>query len=396
MRTVLCDRRYQRPEKRAVQPNVKRAPCSNDKSSLELQAMKVLRRDTRTARTEVRLATAVAVVIAAAGLFALPADARTGLVYIAVDADNDPYSGIYLRDSTSMSKVRRVPSRYLRYGSRFELICGAWGESVGPYKNRRWHKVAVVGDAGGAKNGEIGWIADRYTNTPNKANQATPREPECSPTASPTPVGVYLNPYEASDQSHRPSMSPKAINIGRSTWFTGRSCDVDGVTNAIRKAANGRPVDHMAAWSLSKITPMEFMYKASTSELRALDYVIIFDPGANNEFPSCMNGSGTSFDAGNALVRWLKTNPDARLVIIAGRITDASWGGRIQNDLFNDVRNQSGGTNIRRQVAVCEYTNLGHQEAFAGGQAYIDKRISTRGSCPNISGRSPRTPMWNP
>ena len=56
---------------------------------------------------------------ASADMAAYPAQpARAALSYTVVDSDNDPYSGIYLRDDTRMAAVNRVPSRYMLYGTR--------------------------------------------------------------------------------------------------------------------------------------------------------------------------------------------------------------------------------------------------------------------------------------
>ena len=63
---------------------------------------------------------------------------RLALTYTVVDADNDPYAGIYLRDDTRMAAANRVPSRYMQYGTLVDLVCGTNGEAVGPYANRRW------------------------------------------------------------------------------------------------------------------------------------------------------------------------------------------------------------------------------------------------------------------
>lgn len=106
----------------------------------------------------------------------VPQAANAGPVYQVIDADNDPYTGIYLRNGTSMANVDRVASRYIVYGNSVDLLCGTWGEAVGPYANRRWHNVRVLN---GPAAGQTGWVADRYTNTPNAANQPTPGEAEC-------------------------------------------------------------------------------------------------------------------------------------------------------------------------------------------------------------------------
>ncbi len=134
---------------------------------------------------------------ASAAMVAYPAQpARAALTYTVVDSDNDPYSGIYLRDDTRMAAVNRVPSRYMLYGAQVDLICGTNGEAVGPYANRRWHSVTV---RTGSTAGQTGWIADRYLNTPNKANQPTPGEAECGqagapPTTAPSATsGTYIS-----------------------------------------------------------------------------------------------------------------------------------------------------------------------------------------------------------
>lgn len=141
------------------------------------------------ARTSLRrlvglLATMAAALLGSVVLAPAPS-ATAGPIYQAVDADNDPYSGIYLRNGTSMANVTRDAAHYITYGTSLDLQCGTWGEAVGPYANRRWHWVRVVN---GANAGRYGWIADRYVNTPNAANQLTPGEPECGATSTPAPA----------------------------------------------------------------------------------------------------------------------------------------------------------------------------------------------------------------
>lgn len=130
--------------------------------------------------------------LASSVIFASPVAAGTGLFYTVVNSDSDGYNGIYLRNGTDMNNVTRTSTRYMTYGTRIELICGAWGTAVGPYANRRWHYVRV---ASGAITNTQGWVADRYTNTPNKANVGTPGEPECGSAPSvqpPKPSGTYV------------------------------------------------------------------------------------------------------------------------------------------------------------------------------------------------------------
>lgn len=115
------------------------------------------------------------------------AQRSTGIIVQVVDRDNDPYSGIYLRRGRSMNEVDRINSNYVPYGTSVELICGAWGEAVGPNANRRWHNVRV---ANGANTNRVGWLPDRYLTTSNYANQPTPGEPECGSSQPPAPPAV--------------------------------------------------------------------------------------------------------------------------------------------------------------------------------------------------------------
>lgn len=133
--------------------------------------------------------------IAIAVLATIPATATTiaattspaaaGPVYHAIDADNDPYNGIYLRQGTDMNNVVRTAEWYITYGTSIELLCGQTGTPTGPRANNRWHNVRVVN---GPNTGRIGWISDRYTDTPNAASTPTPGEPECGSTPAPPPA----------------------------------------------------------------------------------------------------------------------------------------------------------------------------------------------------------------
>ena len=96
--------------------------------------------------------------------------------YHLVDADRANDGGVFLRNSPRWADTSRTPGFGLYYGESGELICGTWGDAVGPYSNRRWHKVRDLSRSVG-----IGWLPDRYFDTPNNANQPTPGERECGP-----------------------------------------------------------------------------------------------------------------------------------------------------------------------------------------------------------------------
>jgi hypothetical protein len=133
-----------------------------------------------------RVAPVLLVAAAGAALLgtAAPASAGTGLVYSVVNADG----GVYYRNSPHWSDTSATPGVGVYNGDRVELICGAWGDAVGPYANRRWHLLTNLSRSVGN-----GWVADRFLNTPNAANQPTLGEPECGATPPATPAQQAVN-----------------------------------------------------------------------------------------------------------------------------------------------------------------------------------------------------------
>ncbi|MER6752912.1 hypothetical protein ABT235_01845 [Micromonospora echinofusca] len=350
------------------------------------------------------LAGTLSVLMATAGLVAgvgaTAASAGTGLFYQVVDADNDPYAGIYLRNSTRMDDVNRVWYRYMLYGTTIELMCGTWGEAVGPYANRRWHQVYVPG---GDARGQTGWVADRYLNTPNRANEPTPHEPECGapppPPPPPAPVGLYAHPKDdPGDTTYRFRYTSVATRYAYlSNWSAGE-CDSAGAYSRIRSFTANKPIGWMASWSRSRYAPLYFLHKASLEERRQLDYILLIDPGNYSDMATCGNGSGdgtagTQFDAGRVLARWLNDNPDARLVVIDGDYTRGDGSSGIQNVLFNDVRNHAG--SARGRVGVCEYSLAHEPDSFRSSEWYIERPITD--SCPRLENNNyPLHGMWHP
>jgi hypothetical protein len=128
----------------------------------------------------------VSLVFGSMVVVASAAQAGTGIRYQVVDADNARDGGVFYRNSPSWGDTSRTTGKGGYYGETVELVCGAWGDAVGPYATRRWHLVDNLSRPAAGR----GWLPDRYLNTPNKANQATPGEPECgaAPPAQTQPI----------------------------------------------------------------------------------------------------------------------------------------------------------------------------------------------------------------
>lgn len=303
------------------------------------------------------------------------ASAGTGLYYTVVDADNDPYSGLYLRDGTSMGNVRQIYQRYMLYGARVELNCGTWGESVGPRANRRWHHVRV---ASGHNVGEQGWVADRYLNTPNIANQPTPGEPECGSAPPPPPPAprdggsVYYSPES-------PNLASGAnIHKDYNTWIQpGVAC---GTANAGSFPSFLTPsnqyVTTMAGWSLGRVGPIYFL-AANRHRWNEIDYIILFDPGNYDDI--VRNDCDMRHNPGYLYHEWLRTNPNAKLVVMSGSRTAQGGHSGIQKAYFEYMKTHGG---ARDRVVVCNFTT-GHNETFERYRSWINKPPINKGACPD-------------
>jgi hypothetical protein len=158
-----------------------------------------------------------AVAMAAAVVNATPslAAADAGLQYQVVDADNAHDGGVYYRNSPAWGDSNRMTGVGGHYGETVALVCGAWGDEVGPYQNRRWHLVDNLSRPAAGR----GWLPDRYLNTPNVANQLTPGEPECGATDPPSnvapPNGYIIRPAIVGEAPRQPALQrpekPNAI-----------------------------------------------------------------------------------------------------------------------------------------------------------------------------------------
>jgi hypothetical protein len=320
------------------------------------------------------------------GLVALapvaPASAGTGLIYTVVDADNDPYSGIYLRDGTSMSNVRRIAERYMPYGTTVEELCYAWGEAVGPYANRVWHKVRV---ANGATTNQIGWTADRYLNTPVVANQVLANWPKCDapPPAAPViPVTYNGSVFYASAENEA---SPANIHMTYNQWTAGNCSSAKAGNFPSWIAPANKFVTQMAGFSIGRLGPAYFL-SANPGRWQEIDYILLLDPGNADEL--LKNKCDKAYNEGKLYTDWLKANPNARLVILAGAVTADSHHRGIQTAYFDYLRANGG---PRNRVVVCNYDGMDHHDLYRKFSGSITQPLITKTTCPGNE-----TWAWNP
>lgn len=339
------------------------------------------------------------------------AQAGTGLVFTVVDADNDPYAGLYLRDATNMASANRISQRYMLYGTQVELICFAEGESVGPHNNRLWHKVHVRNNHAA---GQTGWVADRYLNTPIKANGRVNGEPDCNGGGNPPVVvqpapnlrgAVYYSPFPRGE--YMPEGSALSIpytdwSYGQNAWYQARyymnrvgigsvptpNCNMSKVANTPTFNPNSaRSVTTVAGWSAGRVPAIARVKTHGSS----INHMVLIDPGSFRELT--VTGCDKQIKAGDTLFTWLKNNPTAKLTIFAGTVTrdsDSATNGYahrgIQEAYFGKIRQDAG---VASRVVVCNY-GYDHTTMFSRFDNYIDKAPVSRTSCPEGA------TGWNP
>jgi hypothetical protein len=140
--------------------------------------------------------------------------------------------------------------------------------------------------------------------------------------------------------------------------------------------------------------PIYYITNASDQELSDLRYVILIDPGTYDEL-ACAR----FWHAGDVLVRWLRTNPAAHLVVISGEVSQDRNSKGIQETYFNAIRNASQVpfTNLRPRVLTCNYDVAHDPDSFNAAQYWIQHEISTE-SCPTLRVGATQWPGvgWHP
>jgi hypothetical protein len=367
------------------------------------------------------LSTCLAVTVAS-GTIASQTFAATGLRYQVVDADNARDGGVYYRNSPRWGDTARIVGLGGYYGETVELVCYEWGEAVGPFANRVWHYVNNLSRPVG-----YGWLPDRYLNTPVVANQLVPGEPQCgasppppvsppTPTtpAPPTPPTPPIQPtspppteallpgggsaYYSPNNGTRPIGSPATWTLAYeastrySVWKSSSRCGTDRAW--VPETASGKRITTLAGWSKGRLGPIYFL-RANRGRWATINYILMLDPGSRSNFK---NPCDRRYDSG-LLAGWLRSNRANRLVILAGKTTadyrnrDNGYGhAGIQNAWFPRIRGHA----IARQVVVCNYDRMGHEDVFKKFAGKMNDAPITRSTCPSARGYGRADHSWSP
>jgi hypothetical protein len=325
-----------------------------------------------------------------------------GLVFSVFNAEG----GIYYRYGPHWSETTSTPGEGVYNGDQAELICGAFGDPVGPYADTAWSKVRNLSRPVGE-----GWVNEHFINDGAPDNGFVSGEPMCgsgsaagggapppSPAAS---ISVFYSPNNTPTGVSVPSIA--TTNLVSSKWATGDACS-DGKVLSV--TPNGAST--LAGWSNGRLGPIYFLDAANAQRRSQVHTIILFDPGDSGDFgkPSLakeiydrLHGvDPTTCDwqlpINSLLANWLNSNGTNRLIILTGSASEESNGTKsTYSGLWHYYLAGIWNKPFAKQAQICDYAGMGHPEVlqkFSG----IVKNPST--VCPPSPSQSHPLTRWNP
>lgn len=170
---------------------------------------------------------------------------------------------------------------------------------------------------------------------------------------------VYFEAEDAGDES-----SPASIHRSFGSWAAG-NCSSSAANNFPSwLAPNNKYITTAGGWSLGRLGPV-YMLEATQGNptggrWQEIDYILLFDPGNYDDLMN--NQCDRMYNRQQLFTKWLKANPNAKLVILAGSRTAESGHRGIQELYFNYLRADGG---PRDRVLVCNYDTMGHEAVYA-------------------------------
>jgi hypothetical protein len=358
-----------------------------------------------------------------------------GLVFPIFNAEG----GIYYRNSPHWSDTSETPGVGVYDGDQVQLICGAFGDPVGPFNDTAWSYVNNLSRSVGD-----GWVDEHFINDGAADNAFVAGEPMCgpeipgvsgsgssgassssgssggSPNASPTPGGsLYYSPYPTSahekieiehhknDWKYAPS--PAAVTIHLDEWDRGQRYECPETKYAVpSKAPTGllgnKEITTLASWSLARNVPLLLLIE-HPSWYSHINYILMFDPGNKKEYAEegCQSRYHNLY---TKLAEWLEESSTHRLAVLAGEVTadyghpTASGKGHagLQEYLFSGVYRARNSKTIRKQIVVCNYDEMSHEGIWMKFSGWMNKPPITVNGCPPIPGvpGNKAAPGWNP
>jgi hypothetical protein len=379
-----------------------------------------------------------------------PSSGGGSLVFTVFNAEG----GIYYRNSPHWSDTSATPGVGVYNGDQVQLICGAFGDPVGPFNDTAWSYVNNLSRSVGS-----GWVDEHFINDGAPDNAFVAGEPMCGPetpgvsgggssgggsgsggggssgggesggggASNPPPGGsLYYSPFPTKTRGwieykggpfdafniHTYAPSPADINLGSEQWHNGADCNAyraipgglpPGVSGGFTGSApDGKLITTLAGWSSGRIGPIMFL-DVGYPWRSQIHYILLFDPGSKSDYYDGVCDKQYP-SMSNIVANWLIENPQNKLVVLAGDVTadykhpvNGYGHAGIQNKLFPAIRDTyvGGNRNIRKQVVVCNYPGMNHGDVWIKFRQYMNMPPITPATCPKI-GHYQHIESWNP
>jgi uncharacterized membrane protein YgcG len=370
-----------------------------------------------------------------------------GLVFPIFNAEG----GIYYRNSPHWADTPQTPGVGVYNGDQVQLICGAFGDPVGPFSDTAWSYVNNLSRSVGE-----GWVNEHFINDGALSNQFVAGEPMCGAeipgvsgggsgsggsgsggssgsggatgsTPDPPPSrSLYFSPYWANPHGTGTTGDVKGDGSNRfhTNWvhapaptttitMNGGDWDKNQDKNGCPALASFVPkgqaafdngqITTLASWSLARSAPFLFL-KARPDWISKIHYILLFDPGTQHEWDDspCDN----EYSMARILRAWLIADSSNKLAILSGvstadvghRSIDGHGHAGIQDQLFVPLKilGEPSGRHLRSQIVVCNYDTMSHPDVWINFNSWINDPPITLSTCP-IDPRTKKLPTsWNP
>jgi hypothetical protein len=320
-----------------------------------------------------------------------------GVVFSIFNAEG----GIYYRYGPHWNETTATPGVGVYNGDQVELICGAFGDPVGPFNDTAWSYVNNLSRPVGK-----GWVNEHFINDGAPDNAFVSGEQMCdpgtgsgtggstSPPSSPYHDGgsLYYSPYnddwiDYKGKKHSKEVkSPAQRTVHKNEWNAKNGCHPD-ISNYDGKGAGSR-ITTVAAWSLAKNAPFALLdFTPTPAWVSQINYIILYDPGTYKEYKEAKCES--SAKASRKLTTWLAASSGHHLLVLGGGVLAGDNYRGIQHFLFADAKSYHNkpGQNIRRQIIVCPYPKLSHEDLWIDlNKQMTVAPITSINSCPSVAG----------
>jgi hypothetical protein len=220
-----------------------------------------------------------------------------------------------------------------------------------------------------------------------------------SGSGSPTPPNpyhdggaLYYSPYnddwiDYKGKKHNKYIkSPAQRTRYRNEWNPNNGCSPDIPNNYDGEDAGSR-ITTVAAWSAAKNAPFALLDLQPPAWAGQINYIVLYDPGTYKEYEEAK--CEPSAKASRTLANWLAASSGHHLLVIGGGVLAGDNYRGIQHFLFADAKSYHNkpGQDIRRQIIVCPYPSLSHEDVWIDfNKQMTAPAVTSINDCPSAAG----------